>query len=101
MQFPLFGPSKLMSVVFYQWFGNIVTMDWWDDLWLNEGFASFFEYIGVDKAESSWGMVSSPLQAHQSSTKLLVTLTVDQSFWRLQYSKNFSFVLLFVFSEIS
>eukprot|EP00064_Thunnus_orientalis_P012145 superscaffoldBa00001824_g12179 len=39
-----------------EWFGNIVTMDWWDDLWLNEGFASFFEYIGVEKAEPNWGM---------------------------------------------
>src|SRR4029434_10504423 len=38
--------------------GNIVTMDWWDDLWLNEGFASFFEYVGVEKAEPDWGMVS-------------------------------------------
>lgn len=43
--------------VFLQWFGNIVTMDWWDDLWLNEGFASFFEYVGVEQAEKDWGMV--------------------------------------------
>lgn len=34
-----------------------MTMDWWDDLWLNEGFASFFEYVGVEKAEKDWGMV--------------------------------------------
>lgn len=40
-----------------QWFGNIVTMDWWDDLWLNEGFASYFEYIGVNVAEPGWEMV--------------------------------------------
>lgn len=56
--FCLCGSSELKSFLFFQWFGNIVTMDWWDDLWLNEGFASFFEYIGVERAEPDWGMVS-------------------------------------------
>ncbi|XP_072221917.1 glutamyl aminopeptidase [Leuresthes tenuis] len=48
--------SVIAHELVHQWFGNIVTMDWWDDLWLNEGFASFFEYIGVEKAEPTWGM---------------------------------------------
>ncbi|XP_051504053.1 glutamyl aminopeptidase isoform X1 [Myxocyprinus asiaticus] len=48
--------SVIAHELVHQWFGNIVTMDWWDDLWLNEGFASFFEYVGVEQAERDWGM---------------------------------------------
>lgn len=38
----------------HQWFGNLVTMEWWTDLWLNEGFASWMEYLAVNDRHPEW-----------------------------------------------
>lgn len=48
--------STVAHEVAHQWFGNLVTMAWWDDLWLNEGFASWMESKISNDLNPEWGI---------------------------------------------
>ncbi|XP_044741725.1 endoplasmic reticulum aminopeptidase 1-like isoform X2 [Chrysoperla carnea] len=41
----------------HQWFGNLVTIRWWNDLWLHEGLCRFLEYLAVDNIYPEWGTI--------------------------------------------
>jgi aminopeptidase N len=52
------GRQRIFTVVAHemahQWFGDLVTMSWWDDLWLNEGFASWMEGRSANDLNPTW-----------------------------------------------
>jgi aminopeptidase N len=52
------GRERIALVVSHElahmWFGDLVTMKWWDDLWLNESFANVMEYVAVDALFPEW-----------------------------------------------
>jgi aminopeptidase N len=57
---PLVSKQRVAYVVAHelahQWFGNLVTMTWWTDLWLNEGFATWVGNFAIDNFYKEWGM---------------------------------------------
>lgn len=92
----------------HQWFGNLVTMQWWDELWLNEGFATWVGYYAVDHLFPEWDIfsefVSSSLQqalrldglrnSHPIKVPVNDALDIDQLFDAISYLKGSSTILM-------
>ncbi|SCV03324.1 LAME_0H09516g1_1 [Lachancea meyersii CBS 8951] len=88
----------------HQWFGNLVTMDWWEGLWLNEGFATWMSWYSCNEFEPEWKVweqyVSDTLQSAlaldslRSSHPIEVPVKradeINQIFDAISYSKGSS-----------
>jgi len=92
----------------HQWFGDLVTMEWWDDLWLNEGFASWMENKATDHFHPEWRLWLQALNekddamesdarsgSHPVITPINDVLQADSAFDEITYSKGSSVIRMF------
>ncbi|KAF2640961.1 hypothetical protein P280DRAFT_518300 [Massarina eburnea CBS 473.64] len=90
----------------HQWFGNLVTMDWWSELWLNEGFATWVGWFAIDHLYPEWNVwgqfVTESVQtafqldslrtSHPIEVPVYDGLEVDQIFDHISYLKGSSVI---------
>ncbi|KAJ1423415.1 Peptidase M1, membrane alanine aminopeptidase, N-terminal [Sesbania bispinosa] len=89
----------------HQWFGNLVTMEWWTDLWLNEGFATWVSYLAADSLFPEWKIWSQFLhesteglrldglaESHPIEVEINHAREIDEIFDAISYRKGASVI---------
>ncbi|KAM0895716.1 hypothetical protein ACQ4PT_023655 [Festuca glaucescens] len=89
----------------HQWFGNLVTMEWWTHLWLNEGFATWVSHLAVDSFFPQWNIwtqfldstttalrLDSLEESHPIEVEIHHASEVDQIFDAISYEKGASVI---------
>ncbi|CCH44177.1 aminopeptidase [Wickerhamomyces ciferrii] len=94
----------------HQWFGNLVTMDWWDGLWLNEGFATFMSWFISQKFHPDWKLnesyisktievalnIDSLRSSHPVEIPINSSSDIDQIFDNITYCKGSALLTIVV-----
>ena len=93
--------SILAHEMAHQWFGNIVTMRWWDDLWLNEGFATWMANRPLDALMPDWNVAVDEVDETRTALNLDALATtraihsnvetpaqIEESFDAIAYEKG-------------
>ncbi|XP_072288663.1 leucyl-cystinyl aminopeptidase isoform X2 [Eucyclogobius newberryi] len=99
--------SVVAHEVAHQWFGNLVTMSWWNDLWLNEGFATYMQYMSIQNVLPELDIENVFLDvrlramekdalnsSHAVSTEVNTPEQVEEMFDSVSYEKGASILLM-------
>ncbi|KAL9111585.1 MAG: hypothetical protein Q9227_004073 [Pyrenula ochraceoflavens] len=90
----------------HQWYGNLVTFSWWNDIWLNEGFATWAGWLAVSHHHPEWDVWSqfisgvmedafrldSVRASHPVEVSVRNALEIDQAFDAISYNKGSSVI---------